>query len=144
MARFESPQVSFEVPDDWVDQTVAAWVEPDGPEIPASVSLTRDFSPTTDTLEGRADAVLRSLKARLPEVNLFERTGVVLGGTVPAVQLLLEWAHARGKVTQLVTLFLRDGTFWSFTASVPSARLEELEPIMQQVLGSLAIEPPAT
>ena len=43
---------------------------------------------------------------------------------------------------ELVTVFVRRNVFWSFTASVPDERLDELDPTIQRILRSLVVGEP--
>ena len=141
MAYFQNPEVTFEVPDDWVDQTAVVYAERAVKGLPATISLVRTPIPASDTLRARATAVTRKLVAELPEAKILEENWLVIN-TVPAVQLLAEWKHPAGPMMQLITLFVREGTFWSFTATVPSERLAHVDPIFQGVLVSLRITKP--
>jgi len=141
MAYFQNPEVSFEVPDDWVDQTAVVYAERVGIGLPSTISLCRNAMPGSDTLQSRASAVSRKLVAELPDAKILEENWLTIN-TVPAVQLLVEWKHHAGALTQLITLFVRDGTFWSFTATVPSDRLGAIDPILQAVLSSLQVTKP--
>lgn len=142
MAYFQNPEVTFEVPDDWVDQTAVVYAERGVKGIPATISLVRNSLPASGTLEARAAAVSRKLFAELPEAKILEETRITIDA-VPAVQLLVSWKHpAPEAITQLITLFMREGTFWSFTASVPSSRIDAVDPILQNVLVSLKITKP--
>ena len=139
MARFQNAEVTFEVPDDWVDQTAVIYAERVGKGIPATVALVRNAFPPSGTLEERVAAVTRKLFTELARPRSRRRTGLSID-SVPAVQLLVEWKHpAAESITQLITLFLRDDTFWSFTATVPSKRIDAVDWILQKVMSSLRI-----
>ena len=143
MARFvEYGSVGIEVPDDWTDRSTATWAEPPRSDggLGAVIMLARDVARPDDTLENRIVWALRKTEG-LPQVVLLERNPFQLPDGTQAMQLLVEWAHPAGKMIELVSLFLRRGIFWSFVASVPSARLDELDPIMQRVLGSFTTVP---
>ena len=142
MAYFQNPEVSFEVPDDWVDQTAVVYVERIRRGIPASVTLVRNAISAADSLEARARDTVRRLTTQVPGTVVLEQNAINIGGTVPAVQLLLQCKHSLESVTQLITLFVRDGTFWALTATSPTARLETLDPIFEHVLGSLHVAKP--
>lgn len=142
MRTFENRFVALELPDDWVDRSFSVWVEPAPPPgtFPATLSLARAPAGRADTLQNQMISVLRELK-ELPEFTLHDRNEFSLGDDTPAVQLLVEWKHLSGEISELVTIFSRAGTAWKLTISAPSARLDELDPILQQVLTSIEVAP---
>ncbi len=141
MAYFQNPEVTLEVPDDWLDQTAVVYAERIARGLPATVSLVRVPISSADSLQLRVKAVLKKLVAELPDAKILEQNWLVIN-TVPAAQILVTWEHPSESMMQLYTLFVRDGTFWAFTATVPSARIASMDPILQGVIGSLKITKP--
>lgn len=140
MPRFENPHVSFEVPDDWIEHTSVVYRERVDGVLPAVISLVRNPL-RGETLEAAATRIERRYVTDVPATKILERNAFLLHDVLPAIQLLLECRHPAGAMTQLVTIFVREETLWTFTASIPSARLMRLDPLVQRVLASLEVRP---
>lgn len=141
MARFRDREVTFELPDDWTDQSVVSYSERHAKGLPANISLTRAEVRPDATVALLADETVRRLEGTLTEFKLHERNEVTIENTFPAVQLLVEWRHPRETVTQLVTMFIRDGVCWTLTATAPTAKLDALDHVIQRMLSSLRVAP---
>ena len=91
MARYESHDLSFDVPRDWVDRSVVAYAAPlpPGHAIAPNVVMTRDQLGPGETLRAYADRQLVELARRLDGFNLASRDERTFGAS-PAVELQFE------------------------------------------------------
>ena len=141
MKRIRNKELTVDLPEDWADRSVAAFVLPGPGPVPSSVNLSR-----SDLLEGqdlttRTQEYLDQFGETLAGYELIDHTEAVIGVT-PATQLLYEWTHPSGRITQLVTIFVRNRTVWTLTATTPSDQLDTTDAMLQQVIQSLVIAPP--
>lgn len=138
MPRFDDNDVSFEIPEGWVDRSCIVFEAPtrEG-EFRTSVSVQRP----PEQLEGFVQRRLARL-SRLPSFEFKARGSSRVGG-LRAEQLLFEWEHPeRGPVTQRLTLIVReDGSLVLVTDVSATSEREAMEPRFDAVLASFTARP---
>jgi hypothetical protein len=141
MPRFEHPDVSFEVPRDWEDRSVAAFSAPlpPGKKAGPNVVLTRDKLEPGENLASYADRNLVELAQRLDKFSLQKRSDVTVSG-LPAIELRFTWKGATGLVDQrLVMCATGKRLVLSITSTVPRAYGIDMEATMNRILASVQI-----
>jgi len=100
MPRYEHPDVSFDVPRDWEDRSVAAFSAPlpPGKTTGPNVVLTRDKLEPGENLASYADRNLVELAQRLEKFSLVKRSDLTVSD-LPAVELRFTWKGAGGPPT---------------------------------------------
>lgn len=141
MPRYEHPDVSFDVPRDWEDRSVAAFSAPLSPGKKAgpNVVLTRDKLEPGENLASYADRNLVELAQRLDKFSLQKRSDVTVSG-LPAVELRFTWKGSSGLVDQrLVMCATGKRLVLSITSTVPRASGVDMEATMNRILASVSI-----
>ncbi|EYF05454.1 DcrB-related protein [Chondromyces apiculatus] len=141
MPRYEHPDVSFEVPRDWEDRSVAAFSAPlaPGKKTGPNVVLTRDKLSPGENLAGYADRSMVELAQRLEKFTLQKRSDVTVSG-LPAVELRFTWKGSSGLVDQrLVMCATGKRLVLSITATVPRTAGVDMESTMNRILATVQI-----
>jgi hypothetical protein len=141
MPRYEHPDVSFEVPRDWEDRSVAAFSAPVAPGKTAgpNVVLTRDKLEPGENLAGYADRNLVELAQRLDKFTLQKRSDITVSD-LPAIELRFTWKGGGGLVDQrLVMCATGKRLVLSLTSTAPRAAGFDMEATMNRVLASVKI-----
>lgn len=140
MAQFDNRDVVFDVPEGWRDRSI---VVIEAPRMPGSAFTTNI---TLMRVEGRAESTaafamqqVADLSGALPRFELLSQKNVSLGG-LPAIELLFQWTPPDGPIVQRITVFQRQGTFWSLTASARKGEWEKLVPDFDRVASSLRFQ----
>src|SRR5690348_7828556 len=101
MSRYEHPDISFDVPRDWEDRSVAAFSAPlpPGKKVGPNVVVTRDKLEPGENLAGYADRNLVELAQRLEKFALLKRSDITVS-ELPAIELRFTWKGHGGLVDQ--------------------------------------------
>lgn len=141
MPRFEHPDVSFDVPRDWDDRSVAAFAAPLAPGKTSgpNVVLTRDKLAPGENLASYADRSLVELAQRLEKFVLQKRNDITVS-ELPAIELRFSWKGNGGLVDQrLVMCATGKRLVLSITSTTPRASGVDMEATMNRVLASVKI-----
>jgi hypothetical protein len=141
MPRYEHPDVSFEVPRDWDDRSVAAFAAPvpAGKKVGPTIVLTRDKLEPGENLAGYADRNLVELAQRLEKFTLQKRSDVTVS-ELPAIELRFTWKGMGGLVDQrLVMCATGKRLVLSITSTAPRAAGVDMEATMNRVLATVKI-----
>lgn len=139
MAKYNGRDVSFEIPNDWHDRTIAAFAAPLKPKqtVAPNFVLTRDVAPEQEASSTYADKQLVELAKRLEAFNLSERRDTLVGG-LPAVDLIFSWRGANGTIKQRQTFVATGtGTVLTFVATALITEFSTMEPTFQAILDSI-------
>jgi hypothetical protein len=141
MPRYEHPDVSFDVPRDWEDKSVAAFSAPlaPGKTTAPNVVCTRDKLLPGENLAAYADRNMVELAQRLEKFSLQKRSDIVVS-ELPAVELRFTWKGGGGLVDQrLVMCATGKRLVLSFTSTAPRSAGFDMESTMSHVLASVQI-----
>jgi hypothetical protein len=142
MPRYEHPDVSFEVPRDWEDRSVAAFAAPvpAGKKVGPTIVLTRDKLEPGENLASYADRNLVELAQRLEKFTLQKRSDVTVS-ELPAIELRFAWRGAGGGLIdqRLVMCATGKRLVLSITSTAPRAAGVDMEATMNRVLSTLKI-----
>jgi hypothetical protein len=141
MPRYEHPDVSFDVPRDWEDRSVAAFSAPipAGKKASPNVVLTRDKLEPGENLAGYADRNLVELAQRLEKFTLQKRSDTVVS-ELPAIELRFTWKGSGGLVDQrLVMCATGKRLVLSITSTAPRAAGVDMETTMNRILATVKI-----
>lgn len=139
MSRFQNQEISFEVPEGWIDQSTTSFVFP---EAATGVTLTSERARPGETLDGAVAALRVSLAALFPGF-LVLRVRPRRLGAAEGRELIVEWRHEIGQLRHVLVLALHDGQLWTLTASTPCARLAETEAAIARAIASFAVLEPS-
>ncbi|NUQ77981.1 MAG: DUF1795 domain-containing protein [Polyangiaceae bacterium] len=145
MSRYDSRDISFDVPRHWEDRTMVAFSAPPRPGQATAPNLvmTRDSLGPGESLDGYADRQISELSKRLQEFELLGRRERTLGGQ-PAEELHFEWLGQSGVLEQrLVIAMGRRRQLYCLTATAAKADAEQLEPLYERILSTVRFSPPA-
>ncbi len=141
MPRYEHPDVSFDVPRDWEDRSVAAFSAPlpPGKKAGPNVVLTRDKLEPGENLASYADRSLVELAQRLDKFTLVKRSDVTVS-ELPAIELRFTWKGVGGLVDQrLVMCATGKRLVLSITSTAPRSAGVDMEATMNRILASVRI-----
>ena len=141
MPRYEHPDVSFDVPRDWEDRSVAAFSAPLAPGKTAgpNVVLTRDKLEPGENLASYADRTLVELAQRLEKFSLQKRSDITVS-ELPAIELRFTWKGNSGLVDQrLVMCATGKRLVLSITSTAPRVAGVDMDATMNRVLASVKI-----
>jgi hypothetical protein len=141
MPRYEHPDVSFDVPRDWEDRTVAAFSAPlaPGKQSGPNVVLTRDKLEPGENLASYADRNLVELAQRLEKFSLQKRLDITVS-ELPAIELRFTWKGNSGLVDQrLVMCATGKRLVLSLTSTAPRSAGVDMEGTMNRILASVSI-----
>ena len=142
-ARYETREVSFDVPRDWDDKTIVAFAAPieAGKEVTSNVVLTRDNLGTSDSIANYSDKQIVEMAKRLPGFELEHRKDVQVGD-VPAVEMRYSWKGAHGlTVEQRVVMVAVRKKVFNLTSTAPRGDMKKLGPIFDRIFSSLKLDP---
>lgn len=141
MPRYEHPDVSFDVPRDWEDRSVAAFSAPipAGKKAAPNVVLTRDKLEPGENLASYADRNLVELAQRLEKFSLQKRADITVS-ELPAIELRFTWKGGSGLIDQrLVMCATGKRLVLSITSTAPRAAGVDMDATMTRVLASVKI-----
>jgi hypothetical protein len=141
MPRYEHPDVSFEVPRDWEDRSVAAFSAPVAPGAKGgpNVVLTRDKLEPGENLAAYAERNLVELAQRLEKFTLQKRADTTVS-ELPAIELRFTWRGGTGLVDQrLVMCATGKRLVLSITSTAPRAAGVDVEATMNRILATVKI-----
>ena len=144
MPRYEHPDVSFDVPRDWEDRSVAAFSAPMGPgqKSAPNVVCTRDKLNPGENLAGYADRNLVELAQRLEKFTLGKRIELTIS-ELPAIELRFTWKGNSGLIDQrLIMCATGKRLVLSFTSTAPRSAGIDMDAIMNRVLSTVQITAP--
>jgi hypothetical protein len=141
MPRYEHPDVSFDVPRDWEDRSVAAFSAPVAPGKSAGPNIvcTRDKLEPGENLASYADRNLVELAQRLEKFSLQKRLDITVS-ELPAIELRFTWKGGSGLIDQrLVMCATGKRLVLSITSTAPRSAGVDMEATMTRVLSSVRI-----
>src|SRR5262245_10231868 len=144
MARYEHPEVCFDVPGEWTDRTVVAFAAPvkPGQATASNIVMTRDQLAPSETLRSYADKQLAELARRLDGFKLGYREERTVSG-VDAVEIRFTWKGNSGPLDQrLLMLATGKRTVLSFTATAAQAEAGHLVSVFDRVFSSITLPSP--
>ena len=141
MARYEHPDISFDIPRGWEDRSVIAFSAPTPPGATTApnVVLTRDRLEPGENLAGYTDRQLVELVQRLEGFSLVQRVERTVGGH-PAIELRFFWRGSTGVVDQrLVMCATGKRLVLNLTSTAPKGSVPDVGPIMNRILATVTI-----
>ena len=141
MPRYEDKALSFDVPRDWQDRSVAAFTAPTrcgaGPF--ANMAVTRDRLTPGEDIRCYADRQLVVLARSLDEFELRSRTEVDLSGK-PAVELRVRWRGPSGNVEQrLLFVANAERTVFALSGTMDALESARLSPVFDRIFSSIKV-----
>jgi hypothetical protein len=139
MARYEAPDVSFDVPRDWQDRSVVAFAapKPKGQAAAANVLLSREPLGDAPDLTTYANRQLIELAKRIEGFSLIDRRDTTFSGR-PAVEIRFESTPA-APVVQRMVMIAAGQTVLSFTATAAKDEVAKLESTFERILSSVKV-----
>jgi len=144
MSRYESKDVSFDVPRHWEDRTMVAFAAAPRPgqTTAPNVVMTRDALSGEETLASYADKQLTELGKRLEAFELVSRNERTLGG-VPAIELHFTWKGQNGALEQRLAMALgRRRTVFCFNATAAKVDADQMNPLFDRILSTVRFPRP--
>lgn len=144
MPRYESRDVTFDVPRHWDDRSLVAFAEPPAKDRPVAPNLvlTRDTLPAGEDLAAYGDRQLAELAKRLDAFELDRREDTTLGGR-PATVLHFRSKSASGALVQRLAIAegpRRGVACLTLTASLADA--EQMNPLFDRILSTVRFPRP--
>jgi hypothetical protein len=139
VARYDSKDVCFEVPDGWENRSVISFQQPGPPsgKLNTNVTMMRDYNrPATTPLATYMMQQVSTLASVMPRFELVSQKNVTFGG-LPAIEILYDWSTPDGAVRQRITIFERRGETWTFTASAMKSAFEKAQPDFDKLAASV-------
>ena len=131
MSTYNTNEASFEIPDDWGDQSLNVFAGPTG----------LGFVVSRDELgeQGLDEFVAKHLTTQSQKLRGYRLLGKreSLVGNLPAIEAKFQWRHERGVMFHHQAFLSYFGTVVTYTASSPIARAEACEAQMAKILGSM-------
>lgn len=134
MPRFENDEISFEVPEEWHDESRAMFVYP---ETETNISLTKRVADPAIPLAQYVTSLVRLMASQWPELEIVQHDEVRVGDDVGA-HVEVEWKGPNGRQRSIARIVFRDRNLWSFTAMTPVAKLDETKATVDRVMRSFA------
>jgi len=141
MPRYEHADISFDVPRDWEDRSVAAFAAPPAPGQTTSpnVVCTRDKLQPGENLAAYADRNLVELAQRLEKFSLQKRSDITVSD-LPAIELRFTWKGAKGLIDQrLIMCATGKRLVLSITSTSPRTAGVDMDAIMNRILSTVKI-----
>jgi len=141
MPRYKHADISFDVPRDWEDRSVAAFSAPVAPGKTAgpNVVVTRDKLEPGENLASYADRNLVELAQRLEKFTLQKRSDITVS-ELPAIELRFTWKGNSGLVDQrLVMCATGKRLVLNITSTAPRSAGVDMDVTMTRVLASVKI-----
>ena len=135
MARFENDEISFEVPEDWHDESRTMFVFP---ETETNISLTKREADPAISLAAYAASLVGLMASQWPELEVVRYEGEVRVGDDVGAHVEVEWTGPDGRQRTIARIVFRDRNLWSFTAMTPVAKLEETTATLDRAMRSFA------
>ena len=130
--------VSFAVPEGWVDNSVVAYSAPRRTREanPPSVIVTRDRLAPRETLGAYSARQRKELARDLPGFRMVSEQSCELGG-IAAVERRYSWNGRGGLLDQRQAMVARGGEVLTFTATVVRAESARLQPVFDRIFASV-------
>lgn len=144
MSRYDSRDVTFDVPRHWDDKTLVAFSAParPGQATAPNLVMTRDTLGPGDTLVDYAERQLSEMAKRLQEFELVSRSERSLGGQ-PALEMHFEWLGQAGPLEQRLVIALgRRRQLYCFTVTSAKADGEQQGPLFERILSTVRFPAP--
>ena len=138
MPRYSGRDVTFDVPENWVDRSITAFAAPaqPGQAVTPNIVVTRDIVSDDEAVSTYADHQLVELAKRLEGFNLQERREIRLSG-LPAIQLRFTWQGASGTLLQQQTFVVLGGrVVLTFVVTALKDEFPQTEPIFTSILAN--------
>lgn len=140
MPRHNDPLISFDVPRDWENRSIIAFAAPeqDGKQGVANIVVTRDRLRDDEELVDYAERHLDELEASMEGFFLLSSIQEQVGGKT-AFTMAFASDGPEGPLTQRLTMVeLTDRVVVSVTLTAPEREIEQLSPLFDRMLGSIA------
>lgn len=144
MSRYESRDVTFDVPRHWEDRTLVAFAAPakPGQATAPNMVMTRDSLGPEETIQSYADKQLAELSKRLEGFELDERKEQTYGGQ-PGVELRFTWQGSSGKLEQRLAMVVgKRRTVCCFNATMSKADAEQMNPLFDRIMSTIRFPRP--
>ena len=140
MRPYRLNEGDFQVPEEWKDTTIHAFVLPGGEGGgAASFVITRDAEAAGSELQAYADQQLVKAAQQLPSYNLVAR-GASTIAEQPAIQSDYTWLTPEGvSVRQRQACLRHNELILVFTLTARESVFSTYEPVWSQVVGSLRL-----
>jgi hypothetical protein len=138
-ARYEVDELSFDVPEGYVDESVNVFLASSPAMKSANILVTRE-SRTTAPLAQQVAAILKDVQAKMPVLKVLGHRERDVN-TVPAYE-----ARAHAVSSNKVPTYQRQlyvswyGTLLTFIVSMPRAQTRECDTLLEQVAASLRLK----
>jgi hypothetical protein len=140
MPRFETSNVAFDVPRDWEDRSVTAFMAPMKPGQQGKVTnlvMTRDKLAPGEDLQRYVDRQFGEIKKHLDDFRLHQRVERPVGG-LPGVELRFAWSGHGGPLEQRLLFVLgREQAVITFTATMPRGEGARQNPVFDRIFASI-------
>ena len=143
MPRYETPEVSFDAPNDWEDKTVVAFSAPPKPgAIVPNVVLTKDKLKAGETLQAYSDRTVVDMVKNLAGFKLIEKEERAIGEVV-GVEIKFSWKGSSGKAILQHMVIAQSGgpNVVGLNVTCDLADAKKVEPIAQRILASFKVTP---
>lgn len=144
MSRYESRDVTFDVPRHWEDRTMVAFAAPPRPgqTTAPNVVMTRDQLAPGETLESYADKQLAELSKRLERFALIGKKELSLGGQA-GVELHFTWVGQNGELEQRLAIAVgRRRTLFCWSATSAKVDADQMNPLFDRILATVRFPRP--
>jgi hypothetical protein len=144
MSRYESRDITFDVPRHWEDRTMVAFAAPPRPgqATAPNVVMTRDLLGPEETLASYADKQLAELSKRLERFELLDKKERTLGGQA-AIELHFSWAGSAGELEQRLAMALgRRRTVFCLNATAAKVDADQMNPLFERILATVRFPRP--
>lgn len=145
MARFQVPDLCFDVPNDWEDKSIVAFSAPAKPgAIVPNVTLTRDKMKPEETLDAYCDRTVVDMVKNLGAFQLIAKDARDLGGQ-KAVEIIFSWNGTGGKkVYQHMVIASPGGkAVVGLNLTCDHADARKLEAVAERIFASFKLTPTA-
>jgi hypothetical protein len=140
LPKYESREVSFDVPRHWADRSIVAFVAPKKPgrDASANVVMTRDELREGEGLGAYTDRQIAQLAGKLDGFTLLERVDREVGGRV-GVELRFRARGARGGLSQRMVIVTARKTAFTFTTTTSDEDAAQNDPLFDRILSSITL-----
>ena len=142
MKRYQLYEGSIEIPDEWKDQTMNAFMLPEtsGKGAQASIVISRDYETKSETVEHYADLQLVEAAKKLPKYKLLRRSEIQVSGRT-AMQIDYAWATPeRVEVRQRQAIVQNGDYFLTMTITTPAKDFPKYEAMWGETLKNVVLQ----
>ena len=135
MATFETNELTFEVPDDYIDRSINVFLPSSARDGNSSIIVTREAR-TEGTLAQQVNGLLDAAAGKVRGLKLIGQRDREVG-TVPGREVRLHGQTGRVPTYQRQIYVTHYGRLLAITVSTPRAQSASCDAVMERVLGSL-------